>query len=41
MKKATYILSGLAKRMAFCSTHRNMTFNNSLLIGTWEQPNVT
>lgn len=27
--------------MASCSTHRNMTVNNSLLIGTWEQPNVT
>ena len=27
--------------MASCSTHRNMTVNNSILIGTWEQPNVT
>ena len=27
--------------MASCSTHRYMTVNNSLLIGTWEQPNVT
>ena len=41
MKKATYILSALAILMASCSTHRNMTVNNSLLIGTWEQPNVT
>lgn len=39
MKKATYILSAIL--MASCSTHRNMTVNNSLLIGTWEQPNVT
>lgn len=41
MKKAIYILSGLAMLMASCSTHRNMTVNNSILIGTWEQPNVT
>lgn len=41
MKKAIYILSALAMLMASCSTHRNMTVNSSLLIGTWEQPNVT
>ena len=41
MKKAIYILSGLAMLMASCSTHRNMTVNNSILIGTWERPNVT
>lgn len=41
MKKAIYILSALAMLMASCSTHRNTTVNNSLLIGTWEQPNVT
>lgn len=41
MKKAIYILSGLAMLLSACSTHRNMTVNNSLLIGTWEQPNVT
>lgn len=41
MKKAISILSGLAILMASCSIHRNMTINNSLLIGTWEQPNVT
>lgn len=41
MKKAIYILSGLAMLMASCSTHRNKTVNDSLLIGTWEQPNVT
>lgn len=41
MKKAISILSGLAMLMASCSTNRNMTVNNSLLIGTWEQPNVT
>lgn len=27
--------------MASCSTNRNMTVKNSLLIGTWGQPNVT
>lgn len=41
MKKEIYILSVLAILMASCSTHRNMTVNNSLLIGTWQQPNVT
>lgn len=41
MKKEIYILSALAILMASCSTHRNMTVNNSLLIGTWQQPNVT
>lgn len=41
MKKAISILSGLAMLMASCSTNRNMTVKNSLLIGTWGQPNVT
>lgn len=41
MNKAICILSGLAMLLTACSTHRNMTVNNSLLIGTWEQPNVT
>lgn len=41
MKKVISILSGFAMLLSACSTHRNMTFNNSLLIGTWEQPNVT
>ncbi len=41
MKKAIYILSGLAILMASCSTHRNVSVNNSFLIGTWEQSNVT
>ena len=27
--------------LSACSTHRNMSVNNFLLIGTWEQPNVT
>lgn len=41
MKKAIYILSGLAMLLTACSTHRNITVNNSLLVGTWEQPNLT
>lgn len=41
MKKTAIILSGFAMLLSACSTHRNMTVNNSLLIGTWEQPNVT
>lgn len=41
MKKTICILSGWAILLTACSTHRNMTVNNSLLIGTWEQPNVT
>lgn len=41
MKKAIYILSALAILTASCSTHRNVSVNNPLLIGTWVQPNVT
>lgn len=41
MKKTAIILSGFAMLLSACSTHRNMTVNNSLLIGTWKQPNVT
>lgn len=41
MKKTTYLLSVFAMLMSACTTNRNATVNNSLLIGTWEQPNVT
>ncbi len=41
MKKAICILSGLAMLLTACSIHRNLTSNNSLLIGTWKQSNVT
>ena len=41
MNKAIYILSGLALLITACSTHRNATAQNSLLVGTWEQPNLT
>lgn len=40
MKELAIILSGLSILMSSCSTHRNLTVNNSLLIGTWEQPNI-
>lgn len=41
MKRIAVALSVLTVILSACSTHRNMTVNNSLLIGTWEQPNVT
>ena len=41
MKESAIILSVLTMLMASCSTQRNMTVNNSLLIGIWGQPNVT
>lgn len=40
IKKAIYLFA-LVTILTACNTHRNMTANNSLLIGTWEQPNVT
>lgn len=41
MKKSAIILSIAAMLMSACSTHRNATVGNSLLVGTWVQPNVT
>lgn len=41
MKRFVVALSVLTVLLSACSTHRNTTVNNSLLIGTWEQPNVT
>lgn len=41
MKRIAVALSVLTVLLSACSTHRNITVNNSLLIGTWEQPNVT
>lgn len=41
MKRIAVALSVLTVLLSACSTHRNMTVNNSILIGTWEQPNVT
>lgn len=41
MKRIAVVLSVLTVLLSACSTHRNTTVNNSLLIGIWEQPNVT
>lgn len=40
MKKAIYLLASVAILTA-CNTHRNATVDNSLLVGTWQQPNLT
>ena len=34
-----YLLS--LAMLSACTTHRNATVQNSLLVGTWEQPNLT
>ena len=41
MKRIAVALSALTVLLSACSPHRNTTVNNSLLIVTWEQPNVT
>lgn len=41
MKQIIAILVLLTILLSACSTHRNMTVNDPLLVGTWEQPNVT
>lgn len=41
MRKSAIILSTLAMLMSACTTHRNATVGNTLLVGTWVQPNVT
>ena len=38
--KAIYLLVFVAMLSA-CTTHRNAIVDNSLLVGTWEQPNLT
>ena len=40
IKKAIYLFA-LVAIMPSCNTHRNATVQNSLLVGTWEQPNLT
>lgn len=40
MKKAIYLFA-LVATLTACTTHRNATMQNSLLVGTWEQPNLT
>lgn len=41
MKRIAVALSVLTVLLSACTTNRNATVNNSLLIGTWKQPNVT
>lgn len=41
MKRIAVALSVLTVLLSACSTRRNVSFNKPLLIGTWEQPNVT
>lgn len=40
MMKAIYLLVFVAMLSA-CTIHRNTTLQNSLLVGTWEQQNLT
>ena len=40
MKKAIYLFA-LVATLTACTTHRNATMKHSLLVGTWEQPNLT
>ena len=40
MKNAIYLLV-LVAILSSCNIHRNATVQNSLLVGTWEQPNLT
>lgn len=41
MNKFAIILSGLAILLSACSTHRTNTAQSNLLIGEWQQPNVS
>lgn len=41
MNKSTLILSGLAMLLSACSTHRISTTQPNILIGEWQQPNVS
>lgn len=41
MKKTTLIISTIAIILSACTTHRNASVANSLLVGMWQQPNVT
>lgn len=41
MNKSAIILSGLAMLLSACSTHRTNTAQSNLLIGEWQQPNVS
>lgn len=41
MKNIAFIISAIAIILSACTTHRNATVQKSLLVGTWEQPNLT
>lgn len=41
MKKTLFIISSIAIILSACTTHRNATVDNSLLVGAWELPNLT
>jgi len=41
MNKSAIILSGLAMLLSACSTHRTNTTQSNLLIGEWQQLNVS
>ncbi len=41
MNKSAIILSGLAMLLSACSTHCMNTAQSNLLIGEWQQPNVS
>lgn len=41
MKKSALITSGLVILLSACSVHRNNAVQNSLLVGEWQNPNVS
>lgn len=41
IKKSALIISGLAILLSACSVYRNNAVQNSLLVGEWQQPNVS
>ncbi len=41
MKRVSVILVVLTVLLSACTAHRNATVKNSLLVGKWQQPNVT
>ena len=41
MKNIAFIISAIAIILSACTTHRNTTVDNSLLVGTWQQPSLT
>ncbi len=41
MKRNAIVLTVLTVLLSACTIHRNATVDNSLLVGIWQQPNVT